>query len=121
MDIYLVYLSMEGCVWVSCNYNICNNLFLDLWSDKHNLSPEEKVALIASTKSPISFLSKLGQSIAISRKRNPKVIPRFPLKHPSQHISFLVVGVRLTHDISSAGQKREGRGRFGEETENQPV
>ncbi|XP_075325532.1 protein-methionine sulfoxide oxidase mical3a isoform X16 [Odontesthes bonariensis] len=41
-------------------------------SDKHNLSPEEKAALINSTKSPISFLSKLGQSIAISRKRNPK-------------------------------------------------
>ncbi|XP_072241512.1 protein-methionine sulfoxide oxidase mical3a [Leuresthes tenuis] len=40
--------------------------------DKHNLSPEEKAALINSTKSPISFLSKLGQSIAISRKRNPK-------------------------------------------------
>ncbi|XP_051952738.1 protein-methionine sulfoxide oxidase mical3a-like [Xyrauchen texanus] len=38
----------------------------------HNLSPEEKAALFASTKSPISFLSKLGQSIAISRKRNPK-------------------------------------------------
>ncbi|XP_027128945.1 protein-methionine sulfoxide oxidase mical3a isoform X4 [Larimichthys crocea] len=38
----------------------------------HNLSPEDKAALIASTKSPISFLSKLGQSIAISRKRNPK-------------------------------------------------
>uniref|UniRef100_A0A3P9CKJ6 F-actin monooxygenase n=1 Tax=Maylandia zebra TaxID=106582 RepID=A0A3P9CKJ6_9CICH len=37
-----------------------------------NLSPEEKAALISSTKSPISFLSKLGQSIAISRKRNPK-------------------------------------------------
>uniref|UniRef100_A0A3Q3CVF8 F-actin monooxygenase n=1 Tax=Haplochromis burtoni TaxID=8153 RepID=A0A3Q3CVF8_HAPBU len=31
-----------------------------------------KAALISSTKSPISFLSKLGQSIAISRKRNPK-------------------------------------------------
>ncbi|XP_057691559.1 protein-methionine sulfoxide oxidase mical3a isoform X5 [Corythoichthys intestinalis] len=40
--------------------------------DNQNLSPEEKVALMASTKSPISFLSKLGQSIAISRKRNPK-------------------------------------------------
>ncbi|KAM6945983.1 protein-methionine sulfoxide oxidase mical3a [Aplochiton taeniatus] len=40
--------------------------------DKQNLSPEDKAALIASTKSPISFLSKLGQSIAISRKRNPK-------------------------------------------------
>ncbi|XP_029698170.1 protein-methionine sulfoxide oxidase mical3a isoform X3 [Takifugu rubripes] len=40
--------------------------------DNHNLSPEEKAALIASTKSPISLLSKLGQSIAISRKRNPK-------------------------------------------------
>uniref|UniRef100_A0AAY4DUM0 F-actin monooxygenase n=1 Tax=Denticeps clupeoides TaxID=299321 RepID=A0AAY4DUM0_9TELE len=34
------------------------------------LSPEEKAALVS--KSPISFLSKLGQSIAISRKRNPK-------------------------------------------------
>ncbi|XP_077425469.1 protein-methionine sulfoxide oxidase mical3a isoform X5 [Vanacampus margaritifer] len=40
--------------------------------DKQNLSPEDKAALMASTKSPISFLSKLGQSIAISRKRNPK-------------------------------------------------
>ncbi|CAL8292395.1 unnamed protein product [Boreogadus saida] len=40
--------------------------------DNPNLSPEDKTALIASTKSPISFLSKLGQSIAISRKRNPK-------------------------------------------------
>ncbi|XP_034734166.1 protein-methionine sulfoxide oxidase mical3a [Etheostoma cragini] len=40
--------------------------------DNHNLSPEEKAAMISSTKSPISFLSKLGQSIAISRKRNPK-------------------------------------------------
>ncbi|KPP76762.1 protein-methionine sulfoxide oxidase MICAL3-like [Scleropages formosus] len=38
--------------------------------ENRNLSPEEKAALIASTKSPISFLSKLGQSI--SRKRNPK-------------------------------------------------
>uniref|UniRef100_A0A3B3E164 Calponin-homology (CH) domain-containing protein n=1 Tax=Oryzias melastigma TaxID=30732 RepID=A0A3B3E164_ORYME len=37
-----------------------------------NLSPEERAALIATTKSPISFFSKLGQSIAISRKRNPK-------------------------------------------------
>lgn len=42
--------------------------------ENHNLSPEEKAALIASTKSPISFFSKLGQSIAISRKRNPKVV-----------------------------------------------
>ncbi|TNN49551.1 Protein-methionine sulfoxide oxidase mical3a [Liparis tanakae] len=40
--------------------------------DNQNMSPEEKAALISSTKSPISFLSKLGQSIAISRKRNPK-------------------------------------------------
>ncbi|KAM9571999.1 protein-methionine sulfoxide oxidase mical3a-like isoform 29-T35 [Salvelinus alpinus] len=40
--------------------------------DNQNMSPEEKAALINSTKSPISFLSKLGQSIAISRKRNPK-------------------------------------------------
>ncbi|XP_036813283.1 protein-methionine sulfoxide oxidase mical3a isoform X22 [Oncorhynchus mykiss] len=42
--------------------------------DNQNMSPEEKAALINSTKSPISFLSKLGQSIAISRKRNPKVL-----------------------------------------------
>ncbi|XP_061826114.1 protein-methionine sulfoxide oxidase mical3a isoform X2 [Nerophis lumbriciformis] len=40
--------------------------------DNQNLSPEEKAVLMASTKSPISFFSKLGQSIAISRKRNPK-------------------------------------------------
>ncbi|MGH0149185.1 UNVERIFIED_CONTAM: hypothetical protein FKN15_032705 [Acipenser sinensis] len=38
--------------------------------DNHNLSLEDKAALISNTKSPISFLSKLGQSI--SRKRNPK-------------------------------------------------
>uniref|UniRef100_A0A671SGA7 F-actin monooxygenase n=1 Tax=Sinocyclocheilus anshuiensis TaxID=1608454 RepID=A0A671SGA7_9TELE len=53
-----------------------NEMFKDTVSfidfKNHNLSPEEKAALIASTKSPISFLSKLGQSIAISRKRNPK-------------------------------------------------
>ncbi|XP_078805206.1 protein-methionine sulfoxide oxidase mical3a isoform X15 [Oryzias latipes] len=40
--------------------------------DNQNLSPEERAALVATTKSPISFFSKLGQSIAISRKRNPK-------------------------------------------------
>ncbi|XP_054242366.1 F-actin-monooxygenase MICAL3 isoform X2 [Indicator indicator] len=39
-------------------------------SDSLDLNAEEKSALIASTKSPISFLSKLGQSI--SRKRTPK-------------------------------------------------
>ncbi|KAM6286237.1 F-actin-monooxygenase MICAL3 isoform 3-T3 [Spheniscus humboldti] len=39
-------------------------------SDSLDLNSEEKAALIASTKSPISFLSKLGQSI--SRKRTPK-------------------------------------------------
>ncbi|NXG64759.1 MICA3 monooxygenase, partial [Hemiprocne comata] len=39
-------------------------------SDSLDLNAEEKAALIASTKSPISFLSKLGQSI--SRKRMPK-------------------------------------------------
>ncbi|XP_051465064.1 F-actin-monooxygenase MICAL3 isoform X3 [Apus apus] len=39
-------------------------------SDTLDLNAEEKAALIASTKSPISFLSKLGQSI--SRKRMPK-------------------------------------------------
>ncbi|XP_071066197.1 F-actin-monooxygenase MICAL3 isoform X5 [Dasypus novemcinctus] len=39
-------------------------------SDALDLNAEEKAVLIASTKSPISFLSKLGQSI--SRKRSPK-------------------------------------------------
>ncbi|XP_075839021.1 F-actin-monooxygenase MICAL3 isoform X14 [Microtus pennsylvanicus] len=39
-------------------------------SDTLDLNAEEKAVLIASTKSPISFLSKLGQTI--SRKRSPK-------------------------------------------------
>ncbi|KAJ8269534.1 hypothetical protein COCON_G00121410 [Conger conger] len=39
-------------------------------SDNRKLNPEDKAAFIGSTKSPISFLSKLGQSL--SRKRNPK-------------------------------------------------
>ncbi|XP_019612781.2 F-actin-monooxygenase MICAL3 isoform X18 [Rhinolophus sinicus] len=39
-------------------------------SDALDLSAEEKAVLIATTKSPISFLSKLGQTI--SRKRSPK-------------------------------------------------
>nr|XP_056703666.1 F-actin-monooxygenase MICAL3 isoform X2 [Euleptes europaea] len=39
-------------------------------NDNLELNAEEKAALIASTKSPISFFSKLGQSI--SRKRMPK-------------------------------------------------
>ncbi|KAH0617087.1 hypothetical protein JD844_028725 [Phrynosoma platyrhinos] len=39
-------------------------------NDNLELNAEEKAALIASTKSPISFFSKLGQSI--SRKRTPK-------------------------------------------------
>uniref|UniRef100_A0A671S497 F-actin monooxygenase n=1 Tax=Sinocyclocheilus anshuiensis TaxID=1608454 RepID=A0A671S497_9TELE len=47
-------------------------MFKDTLPPGGELYPEEKAALIASTKSPISFLSKLGQSIAISRKRNPK-------------------------------------------------
>ncbi|XP_061494553.1 F-actin-monooxygenase MICAL3 isoform X3 [Rhineura floridana] len=38
--------------------------------DNLELNAEEKASLIASTKSPISFFSKLGQSI--SRKRTPK-------------------------------------------------
>ncbi|RXN15479.1 methionine sulfoxide oxidase mical3b-like protein [Labeo rohita] len=38
--------------------------------DTGNLSPEEKAVLFSSTRSPISLLSKLGQSL--SRKRNPK-------------------------------------------------
>ncbi|XP_069084151.1 F-actin-monooxygenase MICAL3 isoform X14 [Pleurodeles waltl] len=38
--------------------------------DNLDLNVEEKAALIASTKSPISFFSKLGQTI--SRKRTPK-------------------------------------------------
>uniref|UniRef100_A0A8C2INV4 F-actin monooxygenase n=1 Tax=Cyprinus carpio TaxID=7962 RepID=A0A8C2INV4_CYPCA len=47
-------------------------MFKDTVPPGGELYPEEKAALIASTKSPISFFSKLGQSIAISRKRNPK-------------------------------------------------
>ncbi|XP_059259940.1 F-actin-monooxygenase MICAL3 isoform X12 [Mustela nigripes] len=39
-------------------------------SDALDLNAEDKAVLIASTKSPISFLSKLGQTI--SRKRSPK-------------------------------------------------
>ncbi|XP_042528054.1 F-actin-monooxygenase MICAL3 [Dipodomys spectabilis] len=39
-------------------------------ADHLDLNAEEKAVLIASTKSPISFLSKLGQTI--SRKRSPK-------------------------------------------------
>ncbi|XP_015356308.1 F-actin-monooxygenase MICAL3 isoform X23 [Marmota marmota marmota] len=39
-------------------------------TDTLDLNAEEKAVLIASTKSPISFLSKLGQTI--SRKRSPK-------------------------------------------------
>ncbi|KAF6084495.1 microtubule associated monooxygenase, calponin and LIM domain containing 3 [Phyllostomus discolor] len=38
--------------------------------DAAALNAEEKAVLVASTKSPISFLSKLGQTI--SRKRSPK-------------------------------------------------
>lgn len=45
-------------------------------TDSLDLNAEEKAALIASTKSPISFLSKLGQSI--SRKRTPKVTRHSP-------------------------------------------
>ncbi|XP_045056364.2 F-actin-monooxygenase MICAL3 isoform X20 [Desmodus rotundus] len=39
-------------------------------SDAAALNAEEKAVLVSSTKSPISFLSKLGQTI--SRKRSPK-------------------------------------------------
>lgn len=93
------------------------------------MSPEEKAALIASTKSPISLLSKLGQSIAISRKRNPKVceelicIP-FVLCASLTHMHHLYTGiVKMCNPliVSSTGQKREGSGWFGEEKENQPV
>ncbi|XP_077196791.1 F-actin-monooxygenase MICAL3 isoform X16 [Paroedura picta] len=47
-------------------------MFKDSLSSNDNLelNAEEKAALIATTKSPISFFSKLGQSI--SRKRLPK-------------------------------------------------
>ncbi|XP_073932560.1 F-actin-monooxygenase MICAL3 isoform X17 [Castor canadensis] len=47
-------------------------MFKDLLSsgDTLDLNAEEKAVLIATTKSPISFLSKLGQTI--SRKRSPK-------------------------------------------------
>lgn len=54
-------------------FHFITSFIFFFYPDNHNLSPEEKAALIASTKSPISLLSKLGQSIAISRKRNPKV------------------------------------------------
>ncbi|CAH2276457.1 -methionine sulfoxide oxidase MICAL3 [Pelobates cultripes] len=39
-------------------------------SEDADHNPDEKAALLSSTKSPISFLSKLGQTI--SRKRTPK-------------------------------------------------
>lgn len=42
-----------------------------LSTDAAALNAEEKAVLVSSTKSPISFLSKLGQTI--SRKRSPKV------------------------------------------------
>nr|XP_020857293.1 F-actin-methionine sulfoxide oxidase MICAL3 isoform X7 [Phascolarctos cinereus] len=45
-------------------------MFKDSIPSSVTLDAEEKAVLIASTKSPISFLSKLGQSI--SRKRTPK-------------------------------------------------
>lgn len=105
---------------------------VDFCSDNHNLSPEEKAALIASTKSPISFLSKLGQSIAISRKRNPKVnvwemlvsIPLILFALPKNSTSSCNCSSSNNvscHDASSTGQKGEGCWRFGEEKENQPV
>ncbi|KAG8438748.1 hypothetical protein GDO86_005081 [Hymenochirus boettgeri] len=45
-------------------------MFKESDSEDANPNTDEKAALIASTKSPISFLSKLGQTI--SRKRTPK-------------------------------------------------
>ncbi|XP_072510265.1 F-actin-monooxygenase MICAL3 isoform X12 [Notamacropus eugenii] len=45
-------------------------MFKDSIPSSATLDAEDKAVLIASTKSPISFLSKLGQSI--SRKRTPK-------------------------------------------------
>lgn len=56
---------------------------LFLLTDSVDLNAEEKAALIASTKSPISFLSKLGQSI--SRKRTPKVT----IPQTRWHLCFL--------------------------------
>ncbi|NXS81956.1 MICA3 monooxygenase, partial [Erpornis zantholeuca] len=65
-------------------------------SDSLDLNAEEKAALIASTKSPISFLSKLGQSI--SRKRTPKV-SRHP---PGSSCAWQAAG----QAAKSAGVKR---------------
>lgn len=49
-------------------------------------SSEEKAVLFSSPRSPISLLSKLGQSL--SRKRNPKV-----RSHKQRHCSlFLFIG-----------------------------
>lgn len=60
----LIIALQEKCLGIPLSY-------LFLLTDSLDLNAEEKAALIASTKSPISFLSKLGQSI--SRKRTPKV------------------------------------------------
>lgn len=61
------------CLFIDAGTQSYCHMLIFFYLDNHNLSPEEKAALIASTKSPISLLSKLGQSIVISRKRNPKV------------------------------------------------
>ncbi|KAJ8382708.1 hypothetical protein SKAU_G00034860 [Synaphobranchus kaupii] len=66
-------------------------------TDNKKLSPEEKAAFNSSIKSPISFLSKLGQSL--SRKRNPK-----DQKEKDTD------GVRKRRKTSQAGQSQDEDG-----------
>ncbi|XP_062850852.1 protein-methionine sulfoxide oxidase mical3b isoform X3 [Trichomycterus rosablanca] len=47
-----------------------HDLFKDTVPPSESLSPEERAALVASTKSPMSLLNRLGQNM--SRKRNTK-------------------------------------------------
>ncbi|XP_035281292.1 protein-methionine sulfoxide oxidase mical3b isoform X2 [Anguilla anguilla] len=78
-------------------------------SDNQNLNPEEKAAFIASTKSPISFLSRLGQTL--SRKRNPK-----------DQKEKDVDGVRKRRKTNQSGQSQEEEvPRRGREDQPPPV
>lgn len=77
---------------LSLTFCVYGFFFFFFCSDNHNLSPEEKAALIASTKSPISFLSKL------SRKRNPKVnVLEMLLSIPSILLALLNPKIALHH------------------------
>nr|XP_048684068.1 F-actin-monooxygenase MICAL3 isoform X3 [Caretta caretta] len=77
-------------------------------SETLDLNAEEKAALIASTKSPISFLSKLGQSI--SRKRTPKVaIPYYVYFNPES--------TRIWQADSQISAKKRARERDKKEKE----